>query len=339
MLMTTLQSLSLQPLPSIEAPALRDAVRHLVGQKYLLDQIADGRIALPGTLSTGGYGPHEPICFFSLLFPFVPTWNRIGEKFPALVPTAQTFGCSWRWRGRHLSSEERAITLEKVIGPENATRAHRERAEYFWIRPLGLVLPHEGKNRVDFVREMYGELIPALVATYDYPSADRMKYFRVQVNGRLEYWAVLDERWVQRMGHPEWVVPVLEAYGVIEGSGWPDAYCDVAEVALSFGTPSQNPDFLGEEMVDLEAVKAKRDHLSEVVPCAVVDIKSFDIAPKVWIFCIASCLICMGGLLLLPASWGNALLLAGIGAGASGGALFAYHWRGHFAKRSMLEDR
>jgi hypothetical protein len=116
---------------------LRDAVQHLVDQKYLLDQIADGRIPLPGTLSTGGYGPQVPIPFFRLLFPFVPKWNTIGEEFPALVPTAQTFGCSWSWRGRHLSAEERAVRLSQVIAPENATRAHRYRAEYSWIRPLG----------------------------------------------------------------------------------------------------------------------------------------------------------------------------------------------------------
>lgn len=242
-------------------------------------------------------------------------------------------------RGRHKSTEERAVWFTTVTGPENATRDHFERAQYFWIRPLGLVLPYEGKNRVDFVREMNGGSIPALVSAYDYPAAAQMKYFRVQVNGRLEYWAVLDERWVQRMEHPEWVVPVLEAYGVIEGRGWPDDYGTVAEVALAFGTPYQNRDFLGEEMIDLEAVKAKRDHLSEEVPCAVVDIKSFDIAPRVWVCCLATCLICLSSLLFLPASWGYALLMAGIGAEASGGALFAYHWRGHFAKRSMLEDR
>jgi hypothetical protein len=113
----------------------------------------------------------------------------------------------------------------------------------------------------------------------------------------------------------------------------------VAEVARAFGIPSRNPDFLSNEMVDLEALKAKRDYLSEEVLCAVVDIKSFDIAPKVWIFCIATCLICVSSLLFLPASWGYALLVAGIGAGASAGALFAYHWRGHFAKRSMIEAR
>jgi len=318
---------------------LHTAILELVYNKYLLDKIISehGNTRLAGALYDGCYGPHEATSFYRLVFPFIPLWNRSGDTFSALVPTQQVIGASWRWRTKNVEQAKRDTLLAKLRDPKNASKTYFERAQYMWIRPLGLVLPHEGKNRVDFLRDMGLEHIPACVTPYDYPASDRLAQYRVKVHGRTEYWAVLDGKWVERLAHPEWAMPILKAYGVSEGQKWPDEFPSVDNVVAAFGTPTGNPAFLSDAIVNLEKLAADSTFRAETVCCSVLDLKALRFRPSFWLYWLGIFLICIVAMCLLPSTWTTTRIIVGVGYGTCLGTLMAYVIPGFWTVRAALK--
>ena len=333
--------LDLDAIEPIAPPAsleLHEAVLHLVQNKYWLDRLAESSsMPLPMAFDSGGYGLHEPATFYEKLFPFVPWWDRISDTVAALVPTDQTIGCSWRWRTKHVKSGERADLVAHLTDRTNALRDCGQRAQYMWIQPLGLVLPHEGKNRVDFLRDCLVEFIPARVTAYDYPAANRMRTHRVEVHGREEVWAVLDERWVQRLEHPEWVQPVLTAYGVKQHL-WPTRYPSPEDVAEAFSEPHGQPGFLDKAVVDMEKLEADQADREALVPCAIDDIAALQLAPRFWLSLAVTVLAVGGTWLAVPQDWNDAREIAATAFGVAFGIFLAHTWPIHRAPRSMLKQ-
>lgn len=166
-----------------------------------------------GVLHDEGYGPAEPWPFLHRVVPFMQFSEEAGASFKAKAPVAHTLGCSWKWTASSLASDE-AQRREKLLSDGALyARGKVDRAVYFWVKSLGLIAPHEGKNRVDFLRGREIEFIPAEVTEYSYPEPQRLKIHRIVRNRCEQVWVVLDERWVEKIEHPAWACPLLEAYG------------------------------------------------------------------------------------------------------------------------------
>lgn len=319
-----------QPISFEVSDLLNRAVRRLVLNKYLMDRnVAEhGADMLAGDLHDGGYGPAEPLPFLHRVLPFMCAAKRGKGSDYGLVPTRNTLGCSWRWRRRSLDDAKAQRLVSELTDARALENEPLWRASYALIRPLGIFAPHEGKNRVDFLREEGVEQIPAEVFYYDYPTADRLKIFSVEAGASPETWAVLDGRWVEKVDYPSWALPVMTAYGVEQSHGWPDQYPVLWDVRLALlGRPGRspsmgNPDFGDAEVVDLESLKASSDYQDEQLSCAVIDLQHARVDVRYWLAAGLALLISSIALMVAPASWADFRVLAGIAVGASFGVAF-----------------
>ncbi|WP_049124532.1 hypothetical protein, partial [Burkholderia cenocepacia] len=192
---------------------LRDEIRLLVDAKYEVDELACRSAAgrrLIEPFHDGAYGPRIGASFFRTVFPF-SNLEPCGDSFSALAPVSQTIGASWRWTTSSVPENERPALLARLQDPARATAEGYDRAEFIWIKPLGLFLAHEGKNRVGFFRDMGAQWIPAHVAPYDYPAADRLATYAAKHAHQTMYWAVLDGQLLAPINHPAWALPILRA--------------------------------------------------------------------------------------------------------------------------------
>ena len=174
-------------------------------------------------------GRLSPFEFAEKVFPFIDQYEPCGAEFSALVPVAQTlgFGCKWR----SIKGDERERRKQFITDPKRASLdSDVHRAEYGWIKPLGLIIPFEGKNRVDFLREEGVDFIPAVVTPCDYPDAIRIQIYKINVKGVSQCWAVLDGEKLQANNHPSLAVPVLKALGVEILEEWPNHLVSEFEV-------------------------------------------------------------------------------------------------------------
>ncbi|MFK8397762.1 hypothetical protein M2D07_004560 [Pseudomonas sp. BGr12] len=203
------------------------------------------------------------------------------------------------------------------------------RASYALVRPLGIFAPNEGKNRVDFLREEGIEQIPADVFYIDYPSADRLKLLRVEAGAFAETWAVLDGRWVERVAHPSWAIPVLNAYGVALEQEWPGEFAPIGDVLEAFLGRRGNTQALGHPecrnaaVVDLDTLKVRSEYQAERVPCPVIELRHAKVDPRLWLSAGAGLFVSTIAMMLVPAGWAEVRLVAGIALGAAVGALVA----------------
>lgn len=264
---------------------LRHAVIDYVDAKYLLDSLVlkRGGYRLARKLSNDGYGPLEGSSFYQMTFPFVPVWQAVGDSFSARVPTGQVVGSSWRWSPKSVAPAERESLLDKLSEPQNADAGYYGRADYMWIRPLGLILAHEGKNRVALFREMKCATIPAHVQAYDYPAAERMTLYELTINDRPAYWVVLDGVLVERLEHPEWVLAILKLYGVIQAKRWPSEFPSVQDVLAAFNLSPKQAGFPNKTIVNLEKLAKDKSDQEEMVVCSILDLQSVRLRRRFWL--------------------------------------------------------
>ena len=302
---------------------LRDEIRLLVDAKYEVDELACRSAAgrrLIEPFHDGAYGPRIGASFFRTVFPF-SNLEPCGDSFSALAPVSQTIGASWRWTTSSVPENERPALLARLQDPARATAEGYDRAEFIWIKPLGLFLAHEGKNRVGFFRDMGAQWIPAHVAPYDYPAADRLATYAAKHAHQTMYWAVLDGQLLAPINHPAWALPILRAYGVAEHHRWPHEFPAVDVVTAALTERLVNPVSSRPAPLDLELVREKEEYESEEIPCSILDIDALS-AP--WFFLkvmfgvsiIAIMLIC-----IMPADWSNLRIAAGVVAGLGFGGL------------------
>lgn len=240
------------------------------------------------------------------------------------VPTSNTIGCSWRWRRKHLNASE----AQRVVGELNDADAlgngTLNPTSYSWIKPLGLIAPHEGKNRVHFFRDEGIDFIPAKIYERDYPAAERIEVFSIQENGFSTTWAVLDGRWVEKVEHPNWTLPLMRAYGAKTNAAWPSHYPDVQQVVLAqfeakrVTSPYGHPEFGNAEVVDLDTIRAIEAFQAEAQQVSVYDLKEVQVNPLLWVAGLPTFLACLILLGVVPAGWVDFRILLGIIAGAAG---------------------
>lgn len=314
---------SLEPVVDNISSKLRDEIKLLVDAKYDVDELACHSPAgrrLTGPFHGGAYGPLIGTSFFRTVLPF-SALEPCGDAFSALVPVSQAIGASWRWTTSSVPESERPALLARLQDPVRATIEGYEHAEFIWIKPLGLFLAHEGKNRVGFFRDMGAQWIPAHIAPYDYPAADRLAIYAVKHADQTSHWAVLDGQLLEPINHPDWALPVLRAYGVRQYQRWPRELpaADVVNAALT--ARLVNPVSSRPAPLDLGLVREKEEYESEEIPCSLLDIDAFS-AP--WLFLKVMSIVSIVAIMLIcivPAGWANLRIAAGIVAGLGLGGL------------------
>lgn len=243
--------------------ALEFAVAQMVRSKHACDALTthDKRLAtIAGygmDLWPDGYRTEEGVSFYLRAFPFAQM-DCAERGVPALAPTQRTIGDAHRGYDDTLSPEELKTRLAFLQSPDRAVRGRKECATYTWIRPLGLFLAGEGKNRVSLFQRLGIDWIPACVSAQDYPSSERIVLYMIEDQGLTQCWAVLDARWAEYLANPMWALPVLRAYGVKVEQRWPCGFPPLAAVRRAHGELSEERSRTTRR-VDLEIVSAREN--------------------------------------------------------------------------------
>lgn len=306
--------------PTLEAavdadlpPKLRQAVASLVRAKAHVDGLAHEANIDLGLVSHNGLPPGEDgTSFFQEVFPFYGRWVPSESNVLRKVPLELTVGNSWKWQPRHVDPVERSTLIEDF---QHGKDFH-DPAIVCWIVPLGLFLAHEGKNRVAFLRSEGETYYTALTSSYDYPAADRLLLVRVEGSHGDEWWAVLDGDEIEPLRHPEWALPVLDAYGVRTVKGWPadfPSYNATREAVASRSRKSTQ--HLNLPPISLNDVRAKEAKKFEIVSASFLDLQDVRLKRRVKQSLIALSALTLAALLFMdPKPHELSLLSAGLGA-------------------------
>ena len=254
---------TLPRLGEIASPALESAIAEMVASKHACDALARSHDPLAEIAGDGlalwrdEYHTPEGFAFYRTVFPFVEQGGR-DMGAPALVPARRTLGDAHQRYPEVMSKGQQAEIVAFLQHPDRSVWGNKECAAYTWIKPLGLFLAGEGKNRVSLFQRLGIEWIPACVSTEGYPSPDRIVMHTIKEGTLLQCWAVLDGRWAENVVRPAWILPVLRAYGVKVTSRWPMEFPALREVVRT-QMEIEKDDFGHKPRIDLEAVKARED--------------------------------------------------------------------------------
>lgn len=205
---------------------------------------------LHGPMRGGEYGPYFGMCFFNSIMPFMPRDSETHTPETLLIPVTQTLGCSWRWWPDRYQSKEDEEKIKSHIFSEYGISS----TSYTCIPELGLFLPHEGKNRVNFCRHHKIDNIPARVYTHHYPKAERIAIYVVDIAGGKDVWAVLDGRYIQKVSHYAFAWPLLRAYGVPNQHQWPAELPSLNDI-LAHANSAMETELFYEPVIDVEKVR------------------------------------------------------------------------------------
>jgi hypothetical protein len=291
---------------------MRQAVTTLVRAKARCDRLARGGLEDRELAARCGLPAGEDgTSFFKDVFPFSGCWKPLGASDLRNVPLELTMGHSWRWYPERVAQEERLPLLERFLSCTDGT----ERAEVCWIVPLGLFLAHEGKNRIEFLREEGATYYPALTTPYDYPAPDRLALIQVPGPHGDEWWAVLDQDSIEPLRYPEWTLPILTAYGVSTIKGWPEDYPPYAAVRQEVDERSRrNFRPLREAPVSLKALQADDAKALEEVSTSLVDLPGVRLK-RCWKISMAALIatVVVAILIIQPPLHEVSILSAGLG--------------------------
>lgn len=209
---------------------------------------------LHGPMSGGEYGPDVASSFFTAIIPFFPRNRESQGATVCSVPVAHTLGCSWFWWPDYKSAGEDTDKIRAHILSEYGVGG----TAYTWVHELGICLPGEGKNRINFCRHHGIETLPARVYVEHYPEAERMEIIVLSVAGGRDVWAVLDNRYVQKVSHYAYALPLLRAYGVKVSNAWPKDLPPV-HTLLQHARECTNDSLFHRKVIDAEAVQQYLD--------------------------------------------------------------------------------
>lgn len=249
-----------------------------VAAKVRLDEIGrmyGGRLVTSQVARDEQSYSTDPFGFAYEFLPFFRT-HRHGPddssppRYKALVPTTLVMGESWSWRPATRTQEDIdnvvRITFEAFANSDTKS-PHRDCAQYTFVKPLGVFLAYEGKNRVALFNHLGHPHIPAVVTETGYPDANRIRLFLL----RDVCLAVLDNRHVQRVTAPYLVKGLLEAYGVSIEKKWPDEYPSLWRVLDEFDRLRHTPRYFGEQ-ADLHDVTDVERAEEAWVPACLMDL-------------------------------------------------------------------
>lgn len=230
---------------------MRAASRELCDLKYHFDMVSRDGIFQDfqnDWMGASGTCAFHGSTFLSRVVPFLDVGSEsCGGPFEAMVDCRYVLGASIKGKPKHIKATDvpERIARYSKHHPDNGLI----RASYWWYRPLGTLVAHEGKHRVAFMRTQGDLPIAATVTPMGYPAPERLKLIRVSGNRSLCF-AMLDERYIQLLACPDVTRRYLSAYGV-ESCSWstledmPDL--SLVNAAIKLG---------GEKTVDLQRLKA-----------------------------------------------------------------------------------
>lgn len=257
------------------SPAVADAAIRLVDLKYHLDHLTRSHTgcAIAGQIFPDwrGYGSFDPHSFAGRVLPFYKYATRpSGKRYRAMVPTPIVIGDSWRWLPRSLNEEHQKRVIDKAFATfEKSTPAcaKTDCAVYFYVKQLGLVLAHEGKNRVALFRERELPSIPAIISEWDYPEAERIRIY--ELPGICV--AVLDGRFVERVAVFHLVRELMQAYGIVIENNWPPQFPELAQVLANLDD-SRRDNRSEAYAADMEAIKLDESCRETEIAVTLMDI-------------------------------------------------------------------
>lgn len=322
------ETCNVETTPKLEitcSPAVARAAVGLVAIKDEMDVL--GRSAA-GSAIVGQIFPEwrsyrsiDPHSFAARIIPFY--WyarsKRPSESFTArylaLVPTPTVVGDSWRWSPAHLKHEEQEKVIEKAFSAFAASSPERvdsECAQYTHIRPLGIVLAHEGKNRVALFKERQLTHIPAVVWDEEYVEPERLRVF--ELAGACL--AVLDGRFVERVVALHLVRGLVEAYGVEVESRWPEDFAELKQVLDDLDDSSRKFHYLP-YATDMDKLNLDAACLNTEVEATLLDIDAVRLPPlQVFLYAGIALVVLLLGVTMCAGRWPNLqLLLATVGGG------------------------
>jgi len=256
-------------LTSLDVSHLSDemvrAAQTFAGLKFNIDMLGkswpeDIPDDLHGPMCGGEYGPEFASSFFTAIIPFFPRNTESQRATVCVVPVAHTLGCSWRWWPDYKSPKEDTELIRAHILSEYGAGG----TAYTWVCELGLCLPGEGKNRINFCRHHGIETLPAQVYVEHYPAAERMEIIVLSVAGGRDVWAILDNRYVQKVSHYAYALPLLRAYGIKVSRAWPKDLPPV-HTLLQNACECTNDSLFHREVIDAEAVQQLLDNAEQKV--------------------------------------------------------------------------
>ena len=206
----------------VQRSPLLDAVARLVDAKQSADILSAGHAAalLDPALRAEGGGAIDSFHFLRQAIPFL---SVDGPSSKGPVPVDSLFGESWRWRPEDVPVGDVHRLLAYLTDPARADEGDRDHAEVLAWPDLGIYVAQEGKNRVAFLRAHAVSTMPASIVSVAYPSADRIRRYRVRDGADDQVWAVLDGRFAQKLPLYRLGASVLDAYGVAPLSAWPES--------------------------------------------------------------------------------------------------------------------
>lgn len=251
----------------LPSAAVVDQAKRLVNIKRHIDNFADsgsGGALSPVFQKMQGYGRTiTPFTFALDLLPFYrycrrEQRDRVHGKY--LVPTDMVIGESWKWTPELLSPERQDAVIQSTcrgFDESDGSRASRSCADYVYLKPLGLVIAHEGKNRVELFRSKGYVYIPAFVSEESYFDPSRIEIFKLH-DITL---AVLDSQKVERVNGFEVSQGLLEAYGIRVATTWPIHYPTLDDVIPALIELEEAP-LLSREPLELSHIVQRR-HIDE----------------------------------------------------------------------------
>jgi len=309
------------------SPAVAHAAVGLVAIKDEMDAL--GRSAA-GSAITGqifpdwrGYRSLDPHSFAAQVIPFY--WYARSKRSPdsftprylALVPTATVIGESWRWSPAHLDDQEQKKVIEKAFSAFAASTPERvdsECAQYTHIRPLGIVLAHEGKNRVALFKERKLPHIPAVVWDEEYVAPERLRIF--ELAGACL--AVLDGRFVERVVALHLVRDLMAAHGVNVENRWPTDFAELKLVLDDLDDSSTKYHYLP-YATDMDKLRRDSACLDAEVETTLLDIDAVRLPPlRAFLHAGIALLVLLLGVGLCAGRWPDLQLLLATAVGALG---------------------
>jgi hypothetical protein len=201
------------------------AIRQIVAARREADDPFGSAAAQMLAMNIGMSNDHgqapDPYDFARSILPF---WHWTDPSFGlhcALIPLGQTIGHSWKWHPRDAKTIASRGDIEAfrafLLHPERSAGQEYSRAQAGWIRPLGLFVMHEGKNRVAFLAAQGESWMPAQVTEFSYPPAADLTIYEVDEAGNSVFVCVKQNRYAVMLANPAWTLPILESYGVKRG--------------------------------------------------------------------------------------------------------------------------
>lgn len=265
------------PVTSVAREAAADIVKTQVAWNNLLWEGKASGLISPHLI---GYG--RAICGATLLDSVVPFLHRGAAEADELgqveVPLDVLLGDSWRWTTDCVDAADQDRLESWLSHPDRSDLGARDAAVYCVVPALGIYWAHEGKNRVQFLRDRGLSHVPANLSAYPYPAADRIKLFKQRVLGRDELWAVLDSRWVQPILISRLGTPVLREYGVPAASRWPVNWPDaraVSEQMYRDVDPNATRPFNCVDLHPLEARRREKERGYEQIEASIIELDGF----------------------------------------------------------------